>query len=132
MFADDRHINSSNGPSRASKVIAPWKNSTVSPSQEYVARYRSIGIQHNNSEEKRYSMHMFGGFSGMGFGGGAGMLFMILFWGIIIALVITLIRRTIVQSYPKKVESPHEIVKNRYAKGELSRDEYLSLTRDLS
>lgn len=78
-------------------------------------------------------MHMFGGYSGMGFGSGFGMMiFMILFWGAIIALVITLIRRTTGQSGPENSESPYEIAKKRYAKGELSKEEFIGLKRDLS
>lgn len=76
-------------------------------------------------------MHMFG-YSGMGIGSGMGMLFMVLFWGIIIALVVILIRRMTVQSYPKKLESPFEIAKRRYAKGELTKDQFNSMTRDLN
>ena len=74
-------------------------------------------------------MHMFGGY-GMGYGG-IGMIFMFLFWGFIIALVVMLIRKTTSGPSARQDESPFDIVKMRYAKGEISKIEFDRLTNEL-
>jgi putative membrane protein len=63
---------------------------------------------------------------GMGFGG----LFMILFWAVIIIGAIVLIRWLIDQS--KGGRTPLQILQDRYARGELQRDEYEQKKRDLT
>ena len=75
-------------------------------------------------------MHMFGGYGGMGYGG-FGMIFMFLFWGLIIALVIMLIRQASSKTNSSKDESPVNIVKQRYAKGEISKQEFDRLMSEL-
>jgi len=75
-------------------------------------------------------MHMFGGYGGMGYGG-FGMIFMFLFWGLIIALVIMLIRQAGSKTNSSKDESPVNIVKQRYAKGEISKQEFDRLMSEL-
>jgi putative membrane protein len=72
---------------------------------------------------------MFGGY-GMGYGG-VGMIFMFLFWGVIIALVVLLIRKTISSPSARQDESPFDIAKKRYAKGEISKIEFDRLTNEL-
>jgi len=76
-------------------------------------------------------MHMFGGYGGMGYGG-FGMIFMFLFWGLIIALVIMLIRQAGSKTNSSKDESPVNIVKQRYAKGEISKEEFDRLVSELT
>ena len=75
-------------------------------------------------------MHMFG-YSGMGSGNGFGMVFMFLFWAIVIVFIVSLIRSITRRSDPKEKESALEIAKKRYAKGELSKEEFDRLARDL-
>ena len=75
-------------------------------------------------------MHMFGGYNGMGFGG-FGMIFMFLFWGLIIGLIVMLIRQLSSKSNSKQEDLPIDIVKQRYAKGEISKQEFDRLMGEL-
>jgi putative membrane protein len=71
--------------------------------------------------------------------GGIGLLLMVLFWGVLIAGGIWLVR-TVFVSYPSnqsgimigKPASPREILDQRYARGEISREEYEQIKTDLS
>ena len=75
---------------------------------------------------------------GMGFGI-LGLLLMVLFWGALIAGGIWLVR-TVFVSNPSnqsgimtgKPASPREILDQRYARGEISREEYEQIKSDLS
>jgi len=76
---------------------------------------------------------------GMGLGFGVfGLLFMILFWGGLIALAIWLVsalfpggsRRP--TSGADHLQRPREILDTRYARGEISREEYELIKQDLS
>lgn len=79
----------------------------------------------------------------MGFGmGGLGLIFMIVFWVTIIALAVWLLSSLFPQvksasSFPSTAqrseppESPLEILKQRYARGEISKAEYEEMRRDL-
>jgi putative membrane protein len=71
-------------------------------------------------------------FGGMGWGWGMGFgpFFMILFWGLIIAGAIILIRWLVDQSQGGKTAL--QILQERYAKGELQREEYEQKKRDLT
>jgi putative membrane protein len=71
-------------------------------------------------------------FGGMGWGWGMGFgpFFMILFWGLIIAGAIVLIRWLVDQSQGGKTAL--QILQERYAKGELQREEYEQKKRDLT
>ena len=65
---------------------------------------------------------------------GFGILFMLLFWGLIIVGAVALIRWLLTQSSPKRRtgdKTPLEIVQDRYARGEIERDEYEQKMRDL-
>ena len=75
-------------------------------------------------------MHMFGGYGGMGYGG-FGMIFMILFWGLVIGLVVTLVSKTMTRPSPEQDDSPVDIAKQRYARGEISKDEFDRLCQEL-
>jgi putative membrane protein len=68
-------------------------------------------------------MHMFGGF---------GMIFMILFWGFIIALLISLSRDQSSEDTPPPSETSLDIVKKRFARGEIDKEEFESKKRDLA
>jgi putative membrane protein len=67
-----------------------------------------------------------------------GVLVMLLFWGGVIALAFFLIRAAVRSGTRRDYASPSpqpdsalDILKARYARGEISRDEYLNMRRDL-
>jgi putative membrane protein len=68
-------------------------------------------------------MH-WGGDFGMGFGGGG--IFMILFWILIILGVVYLVKILIggASREEKKSESAQEVIAKRFAKGEMSKEEF--------
>jgi putative membrane protein len=70
-----------------------------------------------------------GGFGMMGFGMGFGLLFMLLFWVVVIWLVVTLVNP--VQSIKKDDSDPFTILKQRYAKGEITKKQYEEMKKDL-
>jgi len=69
-----------------------------------------------------------GWYSMMGFGMGYGFLFMLLFWGVLIWLFVTLINAA--QS-GNKGEDPSAIIKKRYASGEISKRQYEEMKKEL-
>ena len=67
-----------------------------------------------------------------------GVILMLLFWGGVIALVVLAIRAIVQPSQRKDQrngsflsETPLEILSKRYAQGEITREEYLEMRRDL-
>ena len=84
-----------------------------------------------------YGWGMGPGMMGWGIGGWFGPLFMLIFWVLIIVLIILLIRwllsssHTTSQSTVKEV-SALEILKKRYARGEINKDEFEAKKKDLS
>jgi putative membrane protein len=81
-------------------------------------------------------MH-WGNVSGMGYGGfGFGWIFMVLFWGLVIMGVIYLLKQLFSSSQePVIKESAQDILKKRYAAGEITKVEYndrLSVIRGTS
>jgi putative membrane protein len=73
---------------------------------------------------------MMGSF-GMGFGMGFGVIIMLLFWGAIIWLVISLIN-TGTKKSEETPESALTILKKRYARGEITREQYLEIETELT
>jgi putative membrane protein len=81
---------------------------------------------------------MFCGPGGCGFGFGFGILGIILsiaFWVLIIAGIVALIRylrspRTY-EKPPRPEKTPLEVLKERYAKGEISKEEFERMKKDL-
>ena len=66
---------------------------------------------------------------GIPFGQGYGMfgwLFMILFWAAIVYLVISIFRHILGHRTVQDNDSSFEILRNRFASGEISEDEYLA------
>lgn len=68
-------------------------------------------------------MHWFGNY---GMGGGGGVL-MILFWGVILFAVIALLKK----SGSGEKETAEDILKTRYARGELSKEEFERMKKDI-
>jgi len=68
-------------------------------------------------------MH-WGGDFGMGFGGG--WIFMILFWGLIILGVVYFVKMLLGggSKEEKKSESAQEVLEKRFARGEMSKEEF--------
>jgi putative membrane protein len=68
-----------------------------------------------------------------------GVVIMLLFWAGVIALVVLAIRAIVQPSQRREdqgsssfmSETPLEIIKKRYARGEITREEYLEACRDL-
>ncbi len=71
-----------------------------------------------------------GGYGMMGFGMGFGFLFMLLFWTAIVLIVITIINT----SQPRKNDNVDslEILKKRYARGEITKKQYIEMKKELS
>jgi len=74
--------------------------------------------------------HMWDLSSGLGWWmGGAWML---LFWGAIIALIVWVVKKVTNRDDSTKKQSPLDIARERYAKGEISKDEFEQLKKDIS
>lgn len=74
---------------------------------------------------------LFSGGGMMGFGMGFGAIIMLLFWGAIIWLVISLINAGTKKS-EETPESALTILKKRYARGEITREQYLEMETELT
>lgn len=73
---------------------------------------------------------MMGGMEGWGWGWvGLGILHMALFWVLVILGIVVLVK-WLAGSAPRS-ETPVDILKERYAKGELTRDQFEQMKRDL-
>lgn len=82
---------------------------------------------------------MMGGYGGMGFFG-FGFVFMLLFWALVIFAIITLVRWASGEGMgchhlrwkdEGKKNTPLDILKERYAKGEINKDEFEQKKKDL-
>ncbi len=62
---------------------------------------------------------------------GAGLLFMALFWVLVISGVVYLVRWLMGQGIAGRPESGLEVLKKRYARGEISKQEFEDMRRDL-
>ena len=76
-----------------------------------------------------------GGFGGYGMGF-VGWIFMLLFWGLIIAGIVLGVRWLLHQgrtgTTPGEAGSPFDILKRRYARGEISKEEFDRMKQDLA
>ena len=70
-----------------------------------------------------------GGYGMMGAGMGFGFLFMLLFWGAIIWVAVSLINAN--QGSKKDDSDSMAILKGRYAKGEITKKEFEGMKRDI-
>lgn len=76
------------------------------------------------------------GWGGYGYGMGlVGWLMMLVFWGLIIAVLVLLLRWLWLQGRPAakndKADAPLDILKSRYARGEITKDEFDRIKHDL-
>ena len=69
---------------------------------------------------------------GMGWGMAFGGIWMILFWGSLIALTVWGITRLTKRDDPNPKRDPLDTAKERYARGEITREEYEQYKKDLS
>lgn len=69
---------------------------------------------------------------GWGWGMGFGWLFMFLFWVLIILGIIYLVKLIIGGEKKGKEDDPLEILKRRYAKGEISEEEFKKMKEDVT
>lgn len=79
--------------------------------------------------------NMMGGWGGLGLGFGMlGMFYMLIFWVVIIVGVVYLFRFLSSGSTPSRgsEKSPLDILKERYAKGEITKKEFEEMKKDLS
>ena len=72
-----------------------------------------------------------GSYGMMGFGMGFGWIFMLLFWGMLVWLVYTLINASQSNTKQGREEDALGILKKRYAKGEISKKEYEEMRKEL-
>ncbi|MGK2848676.1 MAG: SHOCT domain-containing protein [Minisyncoccota bacterium] len=74
--------------------------------------------------------------NGYGFMGGFGFFFMIFFWGLVIWAIITLVQsvsRNNTQSVGgSQVDTALEMLRKRYAKGEITKAEFDQMKKDLA
>ena len=72
---------------------------------------------------------------GMGWGMGLGWLLFVLFWVLVIAALVLVVKRLMSQTQTAGAappQTPLEILQSRYARGEIEREEYEQKKRDLT
>ncbi|UCH43896.1 MAG: SHOCT domain-containing protein [Dehalococcoidales bacterium] len=70
--------------------------------------------------------------SGMGWWIGFGGIWMIIFWAGLIALVVWGITKLSKREGSTQGRNPTDVIKERYARGEISREEFEQMKKDLS
>jgi putative membrane protein len=76
---------------------------------------------------------MWNGFEGMGWGWvGLGLLHMVFFWGLVIFVLVALVKWLSGGSEAPGPGSAMEILKRRYASGDIGREEYERMKRELA
>lgn len=61
-------------------------------------------------------------------------IFMLLFWGLVVIGIVAIVRWYLAHDHRQKSpeqETPLEILKKRYARGEIAREEYEQMKKDL-
>jgi putative membrane protein len=89
------------------------------------------------ADYRNYCQWGWGMHPGMMAWGWVGLLFMLVFWVLIVVLIIILIRRllspgTTRMAGPPQEDSALEILKKRYARGEIDKEEFEAKKKDLS
>lgn len=87
----------------------------------------------------KYMMwNSFGNMMGYGWGGGFGFIFTLIFWGLIFWVIFSLVRGGMGHgccghgSHKEHGEkTPSDILKERYAKGEISKEDFDKMRKDL-
>lgn len=59
-------------------------------------------------------------------------LFMVLFWGTVVAFVLWLVRSSALHSHPQAGVSALDVARERYARGEISHEEFERIRENLS
>lgn len=70
-------------------------------------------------------------YGGSWWGMGLGMLFMVVFWAGLIALITWVVLKLVRSGQQPSPQTPLEIAKARYARGEISKEEFEQLKKDL-
>ena len=70
--------------------------------------------------------------TGMGWWMGFGWIWMVVFWGGLIALIVWGIRKLTQRDGSTLKSNPLDLARERYARGEISREEFNQLKNDLS
>ena len=86
----------------------------------------TILVQERVYDRGMHPMSGFWGAWGIGM-----MLFMLLFWGLVIVAVVFGIRWLISQGKESRPDSALEILRQRYARGEINKEEFEARKRDL-
>jgi putative membrane protein len=73
-----------------------------------------------------WGMHPMWGMWGIGM-----MLFMLVFWGLVVAGIVVAIRWLVQQGKGSRSDAALEILRERYARGEIDREEFLARKRAL-
>ena len=76
--------------------------------------------------------HMWDVTTGMGWWMAFGGLWMLVFWGGLIALIVWGITKLVRRSDTPTKQNPLDMAKERYAKGEISREEFEQIKKELS
>lgn len=86
----------------------------------------AVLVQGGGYDWGMHPMWGFGGMWGMGM-----MLFMLLFWGLVIVAIVLAIRWLVSQGRQSPPDSALEILRQRYARGEINKEEFEAMKRDL-
>lgn len=91
-----------------------------------------IPVAQAHTEDDAFGHHMFSDYGFMGMGGSfMGGIFMILFWVLVIAGIVYLVKYLSQNQNKKQDKTPLDILKERYAKGEIDKEEFEKRKKDL-
>ncbi len=76
--------------------------------------------------------HMWDWSSGMGWWMGFGFIWMILFWGAVIALIVWAVKKFSGRSDSNSKHNPLDTARERYARGEITKEEFEQIRKTLS